>query len=51
MVPVLPAKYATPVQSPLKAIVTGQGPNDFRLDLTDLPTLVTPPTVAIRENR
>jgi hypothetical protein len=32
---VLPARYGTPLKSPLKATVTGEGPNDFHFDLTD----------------
>jgi hypothetical protein len=32
---VLPARYASPVSSPLKADVTAGGPNDFRFDLVD----------------
>ena len=31
----LPEGYATPMKSPLKALVTAEGPNDFRFDLTD----------------
>jgi hypothetical protein len=32
---VLPDRYATPVQSPLKATVTAEGPNDFSFELSD----------------
>ena len=35
MISLLPARYATPVTSPLKVTVTTAGPNDFRFDLTD----------------
>jgi hypothetical protein len=31
----LPARYGSPLQSPLKATVTAEGPNDFKFDLTD----------------
>jgi hypothetical protein len=32
---VLPARYGTPVKSPLKATVTAEGPNEFKFELTD----------------
>lgn len=32
---ILPSRYSTPVQSPLRAAVTAQGPNEFHLELTD----------------
>jgi hypothetical protein len=32
---ILPGRYATPVQSPLKASVTLAGPNEFHFELTD----------------
>ncbi len=35
MLSVLSDRYATPLQSPLRATVTKEGPNDFRFDLTD----------------
>lgn len=35
MLMVLPKKYGTPTNSPLKATVTSSSPNDFRFDLTD----------------
>ena len=35
MISVTPARYATPVQSPLKAAVAAKGPNDFRFELDD----------------
>lgn len=34
-VSVLPGRYGTPVQSPLKAAVTIAGPNEFHFELTD----------------
>ena len=35
MISVTPARYATPVQSPLKATVASKGSNDFRFELDD----------------
>ena len=35
MIAVTPVRYATPVQSPLKAAVASKGPNDFRFELVD----------------
>jgi len=35
MVAVTPARYATPVQSPLKATVAAKGTNDFHFELVD----------------
>jgi hypothetical protein len=34
---ILPARYMTPLKSPLRCKVTAEGPNDFRLELTDGP--------------
>lgn len=35
MIAVTPARYATPVQSPLKAAVAAKGTNDFHFELVD----------------
>lgn len=32
---ILPKRYATPLRSPLKALVTLQSPNEFHFELTD----------------
>jgi hypothetical protein len=34
-VQILPARYMTPLKSPLRCTVTAEGPNDFRLELAD----------------
>jgi hypothetical protein len=34
-VPVLPARYASMIDSPLRATVTAEGPNDFTFELVD----------------
>jgi len=34
MISLLPDRYATPVKSPLRAVVTEEGPNDFQFDVT-----------------
>jgi hypothetical protein len=36
-VQILPAQYMSPLKSPLRCTVTAEGPNDFRLELTDGP--------------
>lgn len=35
MISLLPARYATPTTSPLKATISTAGPNEFQFDLTD----------------
>lgn len=35
MISLLPARYATPTISPLRATITTAGPNEFQFDLTD----------------